>query len=128
MGSGRSVEKLLDHLLHVFRMIFVVFFGIFGEGDVGTSGRRSTSLQFLCEEHFCCLNSVGLSNRNWARRWRRSPLQERPVGLRHRRLLGAADEIALLFVRNGPTLLGLTQLLQAVVEALETEVKGQSNG
>lgn len=47
-----------------------------------------------------------------------SPMQERPVGLRHRHLLWPADEIALLFVRDGPTLLGLTQLLQAVVETL----------
>lgn len=49
---------------------------------------------------------------------RRSPLQERPVGLGHRRFLGPADEISLLFVGDGPTFLGLTQFLQAVVETL----------
>lgn len=40
-GSGRCVKKLLDHLLHVLRAIFVVFFWVFGEGDVGTPGRTS---------------------------------------------------------------------------------------
>lgn len=40
-GSGRRVEKLLDHLLHILHTIFVVFFGVFGEGDVGTPGRTS---------------------------------------------------------------------------------------
>lgn len=47
-----------------------------------------------------------------------SPLQEGLVGIRHHFLLGLTDEVSLLFVRDGPTLLDLTQLLQTVVKAL----------
>lgn len=47
-----------------------------------------------------------------------SPLQEAPVGVRNHFLLRLTDEVPLLFVWDGPALLDLTQLLQAVVEAL----------
>ena len=50
-------------------------------------------------------------------------MQEGPVALRHHPLLGLADEVSLLLVRDGPALLGLTQLLQAVVEALVVGVE-----
>lgn len=45
-------------------------------------------------------------------------MQEGSVGVRHHLLLRAADVVALLLVRDGPALLGLTQLLQAVVKPL----------
>ena len=45
-------------------------------------------------------------------------MQEGPVALGHHPLLGLADEVSLLLVRDGPALLGLAQLLQPVVEAL----------
>lgn len=48
----------------------------------------------------------------------RSPLQEGLVGIRHHFLLGLTDGVSLLFVRDGPTLLDLTQLLQTVVKTL----------
>lgn len=50
---------------------------------------------------------------------RLSPLQEGSVGVRHHFPLGLSDEVSPLFVWDGPTLLDLTQLLQAVVEALK---------
>lgn len=51
----------------------------------------------------------------WERLW---PLQEGSVGIRHHLLLIAPDQVSLLFVRDGPALLDLTQLLQTVIEAL----------
>lgn len=105
-GSGRGVEELLDHLLHVLRPIFVVLFRVFGEGDVGTSGRTRDFLIGWWRDDG---NTVVVLS---------SPLQERPVGLGHRRPLGPTDEVPLLLVRDGPAFLGLAQLLQAVIEAL----------
>lgn len=55
-GSGRRVKQLLDHLLHVLRTIFVIFFGVFGEGDVGTPGR--TSKVTFGTEHFYWLTAT----------------------------------------------------------------------
>ena len=58
---------------------------------------------------------------HWCSRWRcsHSPMQEGPVGLGHHPLLSLANEVLLLFVGDGPALLDLTQLLQAIIETLE---------
>lgn len=47
-----------------------------------------------------------------------APVQEAGVGMCDGSLLSQSDEVSLLLVRNGPTLLDLAQLLQALVEAL----------
>lgn len=96
----------------------MVFFRVFGEADVGTSGRTSKGQR---SEH-------GEPSPDWA--CGSSPLQEGPVGLGHSRSLGPADEVPLLLVGDGPAFLGLTQLLQALVETLRrrSEVKAAATG
>lgn len=46
-------------------------------------------------------------------------MHEGPVRLRNHLLLRLPDEVPLVFVRDGPALLDLAELLQAVVEALK---------
>lgn len=52
-----------------------------------------------------------------------SPLQKRPVCIRHHFPLSLTDEVSLLFVGDGPALLNLTQLLQTVIKTLRGERK-----
>lgn len=44
-GSGRRVEQLLDHLLHLLWPIFMIFLWVLGEGDVGASGGNTNNSQ-----------------------------------------------------------------------------------
>lgn len=55
-----------------------------------------------------------------------SPLQEGPVGVGHHLLLRLTDGVSLLFVRDRPALLDLTQLLQAVVKTLRGKSRSDS--
>ena len=46
--SGRCVEQLSDHLLHLLRPILEVLLRVLGEGDVVTSGRNQRGVGRCC--------------------------------------------------------------------------------